>query len=214
MIPMGVTSPVDVPAPLVRHWLDCVPEGCALTGHLPWSEPLDRILETLELRHVLILRDPRDVLVSFLHYVTREGHRLEPDLRGLSPDERVALVLRGGRGPRTGARLVGLADALRSVLAWRRSPRCTLVRFEDLVGEEGGGSARRQHETVLRIAAALGLALDPGAVQGVCKGAFDPQSRTFRQGRIGSFREALTPAQRALAEAALGEELLELGRVV
>jgi hypothetical protein len=99
--------------------------------------------------------------------------------------------------------VIGLADAYRSVAAWSGSTRCTLVRFEDLVGEAGGGSATRQHEAVRSIGRGLGLDLDHESIVGVCKRAFDPGSRTFRRGRVGSFRDELSPAQRARAESML-----------
>jgi hypothetical protein len=203
VIPIGVTSPVEVPARLVQRWLHAVPPGCAMSGHVPWSERLDAILEELGFHQVLIVRDPRDVLVSFVHYVLRGPHRLKPDLEPLGPDERFEFVLRGGVGSRSGSRVLGLVDAYRSVAAWSESPRCTLVRFEDLVGEQGGGCATRQHEAVRSIGHGLGLDLDHESIVGVCKRAFDTGSRTFRRGRVGSFRDELSPAQRERAESML-----------
>ena len=66
-IEIGVTRPVPVASSIVRGWLRSVPPGCAITGHVPWSDALDAMLPDLGYRHLLIVRDPREscsILIS------------------------------------------------------------------------------------------------------------------------------------------------------
>jgi hypothetical protein len=80
------------------------------------------------------------------------------------------------------------------------------VSFEDLVGEQGGGSRDRQHDAVNRILTFLEVDADPAAV---AEKIFNRRSFTFRQGRIGRWQRHFTPRHLELFEARYGR-LLDL----
>jgi hypothetical protein len=86
-----------------------------------------------------------------------------------------------------------------------------MVKFEDLVGVEGGGSAEAQRLAVGRVATHLGIPVDERKIGLVGESLFGV-GRTFRRGQIGGWREEFTAEhERALAEGALGPLLAELG---
>lgn len=209
-IPLDVTTPVPTPIAVARGWLHAIPPGYYLSGHVPWTAETARLVREANLKHLLIVRDPRDVLVSFLHFVTRPEHRLSRDFLPLTADERLHLALDGGAGPRSGQRIEGLAASFAAILAWRREPDVLLLRFEDLIGERGDGSAEAQRRAVQAICQALELDADPAFVDRVCQQAFDVHAETFRRGKIGSWQDELTPAQVATCQARLGPLLAEL----
>ena len=65
------------------------------------------------------------------------------------------------------------------------SPHALSVRYEDLVGPLGGGSADRQHATVTRVLEHLGVS---ASVPALCDGLYGG-TKTFSVGRVDDWRD-------------------------
>ncbi len=187
---VGTLTPIYVAPNVFRQWLDGMRHGKYVLGHLGRTPALTNLLHELDYKHLFIIRDPRAVLTSLLSFIldTRgmpKPHFLENDFRQLSQDERLAFLLNGGYAPLAGVAVRGFADVYRSMLAWRDAPSCLFVKFEELVGVQGGGDEQLQREAIGRIRGYLGAdnstSLDS---------LYDPSSRTFRKGNIHSWRNA------------------------
>jgi hypothetical protein len=85
-----------------------------------------------------------------------------------------------------------------------------MVRFEDLVGPEGGGSEEAQRLAVGRVAKHLGVPVEERTIGLVGEKLFGA-GRTFRRGQIGSWREEFTAEHERALEEAAGPLLAELG---
>lgn len=194
-LPIDVTLPVQVPVTLAQAWLHAIPPGYYLSGHLMWTETTAELVRSAGLKNLLIVRDPRDVLVSFVHFVTRPEHVLSKDFLSLAPDQRLILAVEGGHGPHSGAPIVGLRQAFAAILDWRRDPDVLLVRFEALIGERGDGSGAAQRSAVREICQFLDLSADDSLIDHVCQHAFDTNAATFRRGKIGAWEDELNPSQ-------------------
>ncbi|MFZ2487405.1 MAG: sulfotransferase domain-containing protein [Anaerolineae bacterium] len=193
-VPVDVTMPVDVPVGLLQAWLAGIRPGAYLSGHVPWHVKTADIVRANALKQIVIVRDPRDVLVSFVHFVRRPQHVLSKDFTPLTPDEQLLLALQGGQGS-AGTHIVGMMQGFAAILNWTQETDVLFVRFEDLIGTQGAGSEQAQRVTVQKIAEYLGLALTDQATDTVCQRAFDTKSATFRRGQIGSWQDELTPQQ-------------------
>ncbi len=103
--------------------------GTAVTAHLAYSDDAFDAIQASDVHHFLLFRDPYHVINSHIRYVT-EQHRNHPQsaefLALSSPEERVRLVLEGGRG------FDGLAERLSGYMPWRGKTGVTILRFEDL----------------------------------------------------------------------------------
>ncbi len=86
-----------------------------------------------------------------------------------------------------------------------------LVRFEDLIGEQGGGSRDRQVRTVRKIAHHLGTPLDFRETKRVADRAFSSDSKTFRKRKVGDWRNHFTKRHVDAAKRTLGDVLIQLG---
>ncbi len=209
--PVGVTSPLYVPEDIVRRYLNRIPKGYCYSGHVPYSEVFDRILKDLGYKHILILRDPRDILVSFIHYVVKPEHQLSPDFRDKSFDERIELALSGGYCPLSKREITGIGDAYRSILKWRLSDNCCIVKFEELIGEKGGGSDDLQYKTLKNICNYLELNLTDDEIFSTGRKIFDVNSPTFRKGQIASWKEELPIRWQNVFNKRYGDILKEVG---
>lgn len=185
---VGTLTPVWVSADVMRGWLAAMPTGTYALGHIAYSPALTPLLAELNYRHVFIIRDPRAVLTSLLSFIldTRgmpKPHFLEADFQSMSPKERLMFLLEGGYAPEAGVHVRGFADVFQSMLAWRNDPACLLVKFEELVGSQGGGDDELQRQTLEQIEAHLGRKMQDTTI-------YSTNSRTFRKGNINSWRDA------------------------
>jgi len=190
--------------------------GQYTSGHSFYSDERASILEAADVRSVLIVRDPRDVVTSHFHYVTEKNttHRLTDHYQSLDDDhERLMASIRGvdGAYTRDGDPLESIGEWMDRFLGWHDTAYTQVVRFEDLIGPKGGGDRERQRETVRMIADHLGVDLTPDTVDEVARNTFSADSKTFRKGLIGDWQNHFTDEHVAAFKEETGDWLVELG---
>ncbi|WP_416970786.1 hypothetical protein [Streptomyces sp. 4F14] len=148
-------------------------------------------LDTGSPRILFNYRDPRDVLVSMVNFLSGESgrgvghftdHRLYRDILRTARNvgERLTIALTDPCFPG--------ADAFERGLWLLRHPAVCKVSFEDLVGPRGGGSRERQRAAV-------------------ADQLFNDRAYSFHRGRIGAWREYFTPEHEELFEERYGAVL-------
>ncbi|MCP4104144.1 MAG: sulfotransferase [Desulfobacteraceae bacterium] len=193
----GSQTPLYVRPDIFKQWLSAVSDGWYIAGHVSYSSALGTVLAELNYRHVFIIRDPRAVLPSLLSFIlnTRglaQSHYLEPDFKPMSPTQRMNFILEGGYARLAGVEVKSFAQVYRSMLAWQNDPDCLVVHFEDLIGEQGGGSAAKQEAALRKIADHLGLPFDTHKAAEAEK-IYNPSAPTFRIGQIDSWKHSMEP---------------------
>jgi hypothetical protein len=209
-----VTVGVVSPQPIGRRWLtrrlSKVPDGGFVSAHCIYTPQLADLFRQQGMSTVCILRDPRDVAVSQMHYIKQlENHFAHEGYMALPSDkERLLLAIRGGE--LGGRRLQSLDERYRQFLRWERDGGAAVAKFEDLVGTKGGGSAEAQRLAVERVAEHLGVGVDKATMRAVEEGLFGA-GRTFRKGQIGGWHEEFSADHARAVEEVLGPLLVELG---
>lgn len=158
-----------------------------------------------------ILRDPRDVVVSHVHYVTEMAsehahHRyyLE-ELRSF--DERLRASILGR--PDWEEPFPDIRARFEPYLGWLAREEVLALRFEDLVADQPAALGRVVDHTVAR-----GFPLRAArrqAIEFLSRSIRPEKSPTFRSGQIGGWRERFTPEHRQLFKQIAGDLLIELG---
>ncbi len=202
---------LDVSACARTSWVSAslgrVGSGQYAAGHLPYTDGMAQVVRDVELRVLHVVRDPRDVLVSWAHYVPKNSwHYGRNGLLGADFQEQVMSVLNGYR---SGEFLVESFPSLLSrALGWSRFETTLVVRFEDLVGPEGGGCSSAQSKVIENIASYVGAAsVDPASVAADLFGG----TKVFRRGCIGAWRDELEPGLAETVTTRLGPVLREMG---
>jgi hypothetical protein len=160
--------------------------GQYMTGHMPWDEHLHRYLAEQGFKSIVMIRDPRAILVSRFHYLLGLGrNHLHETLAGLPNDlARYRRLLYGNVEPAA----FGLAAYMEQFCRWTEMEDVFTVRFEDLVGEAGGGDSATKLATIEAMARYLGL---PMPDRNTPESSAPKRTATLRKGRVDSWREEL-----------------------
>lgn len=201
---------LDVQVPISRAWLRnklrTIGDDCYITGHCNWLPSIQNYLEQYQFKVLLVVRDPLDTLVSYCRYVASErSHFLNRIYSSMSFDNQVKTAL--GSSFIDGFDYAGVPIMLERVLGWANRPNVMIVRFEELVGLKGGGSDDEQAALIASIGSFTGFRMDLDSAQRNLFG----ESKTFRLGKIGTWRDELSSATASLAIEALEGQRNRLG---
>jgi sulfotransferase 6B1 len=177
--------------------------GQFYTAHIFYDAGIHQVLREHDVRSVFMVRDPRDILISAMHYA--RGLRRHPRhalyaQEITTPEAQFDLELYGRR---EAPFVRPLKDRLQHYAGWRESPDVLTVRFEDLVGARGGMSDDVRNATFERLSAHLGVPVTPQKTNST--------SATFRKGQAFGWKQELTPDQIRKVAEACGEEIAALG---
>jgi hypothetical protein len=172
---------------------------------------LSEWVETSSPPLVLNYRDPRDTVISMINFLegrTREGYGnfYEADIFSTiltskpTWDEKIDYAL---RDPSFLGR-----DQFEKALWLLHHPKVCKVRYEDLVGAQGGGSRSRQVAAVSRVMEHVGAGGDPEAV---ADRVYNPQAWSFYKGRSGGWRERFSARNVARFTEQFGDILAQYG---
>lgn len=229
----GMHLDVSINNEQMQNLLKSVRGGGVVTAHLFYQEAYAQILAEERYRALLIIRDPRDLVVSFAFFVAKvREHYLHKFFADL-PDDRTRIMavitgvnqpliiegvnemlppeLRSERVQMEGIALGDINTSFRIFLEWQHEPYNMIVKFEDMVGLSGGGSSAAAERTIRDIAEHIELQLSPDEIARIASESYDTKSPTFRRGMIGDWKEHFLPEHKVMFKAVAGELLIDLG---
>ena len=169
-----------------------------------------------------ILRDPRDVVVSHVHYVAEMApnhihyfyyhevlqtfdERLCASITGVPVDE----LAKAGGGKPVYEPLPDIRRRFAPYLGWLGQPDVLVLRYEDFITDRQATLARVLDHAVSR---GFKLAIDRKPALLTLEQSIDPsRSPTFRSGKIGGWQSSFTPEHNLLFDQVAGSLLSDLG---
>jgi sulfotransferase 6B1 len=204
------SSAVDVRA--LRGRLSSVRHGQFMTGHLPAVPELADTLHELDFATLLIVRDPRDVMVSAAHYIASDpSHHFYRRLAPVPFPERLSALITGFPADATSPGLPSIGDRLALYQAWLSDPGVCVVRFEDLVGPDGEGRRADQIAITQRVADWVRRPLTGEQARRIAEKIWSPRSSTFRDGRSGGWRDVFSDDHRRTFDGQAGAVMETFG---
>ncbi len=158
---------------------------------------------------LFIYRDPRDQLVSFMYYMLKHN-KSWPGVNGHSHAEIINDLIDTCAFQRNSPPVKSILQLYESYLPWLNEEHVLAIRFEDIVGEKGGGSDETQLATIRAIAHHMQLALSDEEIEEIARNLFGG-TETFRKGQIGSWKDHFTPQQKERFKQVAGQLLIDLG---
>ena len=193
-----------------KEFFRSIRPGFFATSHFYFYPELAKLIEKFGVKAITIIRDPRDVCVSDVFYILKsQDHRLHQIYTELTPDERLMASIKGlpsekcGGGPPS----KDIGFHFRHYVGWLNYQNGLIIRFEDLIGAQGGGSEQRQRECLNKIIEFLGLNISPEVKEKIRHLIFWEKSKTFRKGSIGSWKEHFKPEHIKAFEEVAGDIL-------
>lgn len=203
----------------VQWKLGCAPPASIVRSHIYYSQEMLSVLSHRPWRRFLMLRDPRDVVVSFARWAAREQrlplHTYFTEVLTEEP-ERILATIEGIAPGVPADQLVGLpslANQWKRFAGWLQDPGTFVVQFEDLVGRTGGGEDVKRFDVVRGIFDWLNISSETIDIEKQFSSDLltSKASATFHKGRIGSWRECFTDQHKERFKAITGTLLTDLG---
>jgi sulfotransferase 6B1 len=197
-----------------KRTLGAVNNGQFMTAHFPGLDEIFSILEELKYKTIVILRDPRDVVVSSAFFITKlERHDLHNRFNSEFDDmpSRLLTCIRGLSRDERGLGMESIGHRIAMQLPWLRAPNTYVSRFEDLVGPRGGGTHTAQITEIMAIAHHINRTLTEHQAKQVAERTWSTASPTFRKGTAGDWRNHFTEAHKAAFKEVAGKALIDLG---
>jgi hypothetical protein len=159
-----------------------------------------------------IYRDPRDVVVSHVHYVTEiwtshvHHDYYAKELKDFDERLRVSIL---GRPDLAEIDFPGIRQRFEPYLGWLDRPEVLVLRFEDFIQHK-----RQTLEKILEHAAERGFRtqIERNSALDLLEKSIDPrQSPTFRSGNVGGWKASFSPQHKDLFKQVTGDLLIRLG---
>ena len=189
-----------------RELFSPISSGKIVSSHFDFDEELARLMsEDLGYKTLLMVRDPRDAVISDMHYILSwPGHPLKDQILSLPNDKARLLELIEGRNG-----LRNIRDQIQRFSGWTKFAHT--IRFEDAVGAGGGGSDTTQLAVVKGIFEYLGLSLNEADASSIASNARSGKTQTFRTGRIRNWETIYDQDVKDAFREVAGDLLIELG---
>lgn len=168
-----------------------------------------------------ILRDPRDVVVSHVHYITEMApshihhryyqeclgsfeERLDASIQGLSIEDLQKIATTPILEP-----LPNIRARFEPYLEWLKHPEVLLLRYEDFITGRDEAVGRVFDHAIQR--GFKPVCTRHQAIQALVESINPQRSPTFRSGKIGSWQKVFTPKHKQLFKDLSGDLLVRLG---
>ena len=189
--------------------------GRFTAAHLWWSKEFSHILANYFFKTILMLRDPRDIVVSQAYFIpNKRDHHLYKYFSELASfDNCLTACIRGvdASNSKKGFELSNIKKMFQRYTPWIDESFNLTIRFEDLIGPTGGGDFILQIAQIERIAKHLGLNLATEGINNIAGKIFNKKSATFRKGVIGDWRHHFSDNHKKLFKEIAGQLLIEYG---
>jgi hypothetical protein len=184
-------------------------------AHLWWSEEAAGLFREHSVKHIIMLRDPRDIIISDVFYIMRrKKHHLHNYFASL-PDvaARIRAYMTGipAHHSSKGIAFMNIKERFESYRRWCDEDFNLAIFFEDLIGPRGNSDRSRQLEQIQRISRYVNEPLTEKQRHKVADNLFSTKSVTFRKGSPGAWKEHLTNENKSVFLEITGDLLEKLG---
>jgi hypothetical protein len=190
-------------------WLDSLRPRDVASAHLfARPEAVSRVCSP-KFAPYFIFRDPRDVVVSHVFYVTdMEARHVHHDYYQSLPDfnERLKVSILGR--PDSEAEFPDIAGRFAPYMDWLNHPEVLIIHFEDLIHDRAATLTQIMDHLLARtsIPAPRQLILDS------LETSINPKkSPTFRSGKTGEWKKHFTEENKKIFKDVAGDLLVKLG---
>jgi hypothetical protein len=190
-------------------WLDSLRPRDVASAHLfARSEAVARVCSPKFIPY-FIFRDPRDVVVSHVFYVTEmEARHVHHAYYQSLPDFNARLHVSILGRLDAGVEFPNIAERFAPYLDWLKHPEVLTIHFEDLINDRRATLAHIMDHLLIRVR----LQAPQDLILESLESAINPtKSPTFRSGKTGEWKKHFTEEHKRIFKEAAGDLLIRLG---
>jgi sulfotransferase 6B1 len=190
------------PQDIALDKIPAMPNHEILLDHIPYSPEASAVIKKRGIKAFFIYRDPRDQVVSMTHWVLSKPEYYQQFNKLHNKPNSFPIVL--------SALIKDVYKQYEPFLLWLQDPSVISVKYEDLVGPKGGGSAEIQEQKIFAFAERLQMPIGTKRFDWVINEMYG-KSGTFREGKIGGWRSLFTDEIKLHFKKSAGKLLITLG---
>ena len=190
-------------------WLDSLRPRDVASAHLfARPEAIARVCSPKFIPY-FIFRDPRDVVVSHVFYVTEmESRHVHHDYYASLPDFDARLKVSILGRPALDIEFPNIADRFAPYLGWLDHDEVLAIHFEDLIHDRAATLTRIMEHFLVRVA----LQTPRQLILDSLESSINPtKSPTFRSGKTGEWKKYFTEEYKKIFKDVAGDLLVRLG---
>ena len=191
------------------RWLDSLDSHDIASAHL-FARP-DAVARVCSLKFIpyFIFRDPRDVVVSHVFYITEmESHHVHHKYYQSLPDFDARLKTSILGRPDVDIEFPNIAKRFAPYMDWLNHPEVLTIHFEDLINDRVRTLTRIMDHFLARVS----LRTSRQLILDSLESAINPtKSPTFRSGKTGEWKKHFTDEHKKIFKDAAGDLLIRLG---
>lgn len=181
-----------------------------ILSHLMYKKEYDDFLAT---RHrvasFLIYRDPRDQVISFAYFM-KSRPKAWPKASKMNMDDLIYDLIAIGSVYNDHPPVKNVYDLYQRYLPWVKCDYICHIRFEHLIGRNGGGDDDIQYQEIKKIGKHMNVTLDEKKIRQI-GGSLFGNSVTFRSGQIGKWKTHFNEKHKKAFKSFAGQLLVDLG---
>lgn len=181
--------------------------GEIVSSHFDYDSDLESyLLNNVAHKIIFTARDPRDVVISDMYYILkRPDHGYYSNLSRVKTEkERLAALIRGEHGMRS------IEKQINRFTGWINH-NVVYVKFEDMIGDVGGGNDILQRDAIKNIYTYLGMEIDDKLLSYIAENCRSSKSQTFRKGTINNWKGQFDGELKDMFKEVAGDLLIQMG---
>ena len=181
-------------------------------AHINYKKSTAETIDSLKIKHVFMIRDPRDVAISFYKHATYKPEKVAPIgcynyFNSLdNNNERIQAVIKGVPNV-----MPNIRERYDNKLKWLEEKNICVVKFEDIIGEKGGGTENAQKQTLEKVLDYIEISKTDELYNKIKEQLFGGNTNTFNKGQIGSWKTEFSNEHKTMFKNIAGNILIKLG---
>jgi len=197
------------PPEAAARWVDSLQPGDVASAHLFARAEITRRVCGGGFIPYFIFRDPRDVVVSHVFYVTdMEARHVHHAYYQSLPNFEARLMASILGRPDAQIEFPNIAERFAPYLGWLNQAEVLSLHFEELIEDRAAALTRILNHARSRAE----FSAPPQKILAALEESINPKkSPTFRSGKTGEWKKHFTPQHKKIFKEAAGDLLIQLG---
>lgn len=181
--------------------------GEIISSHFDYDHALEKyLIHQANHKIIFVARDPRDIVISDMYYILkRPDHGYYEEIKEMSSEKEMLSALILGTD-----NIRPIDKQINRFIGWLNAETLYL-KFENMVGEAGGGTDHSQRDSIQKIYDHLGIPIKDEMLSFIASNCRSSKSQTFRKGTINNWKHQFDDDLKSQFKSVAGDLLIQMG---